>query len=358
MSEDADESSKTEDPTQKKLDEAHKQGQYAMTQEIGNWLMVAAALVILISILPGTLKGMVPRLNFFFENLDQIPLDQGGTGVVLMRVMKDILWALWLPILLLLFAGVMGTVGQKGFNVSWELISPKLDKLNPISGIANLFSAQKGVDLLKSLAKVAVVGVVAYMALQPMILAIEHYIGIDMMMMLRETDSLTLRLLAGVLAILTLIAGADLFWQRHSFDKKMRMTKQEVKDEHKQAEGDPHVKGRIRQLRFERARKRMMAAVPNADVVVTNPTHFAVALKYDSKTMGAPMVVAKGADAVAFKIREIAEENGVPVMENPPLARALYATCDIDEEVPSEHYRAVAEVITYVFKLKGRTVRN
>ncbi|NUB29763.1 flagellar biosynthesis protein FlhB, partial [Azospirillum brasilense] len=140
--------------------------------------------------------------------------------------------------------------------------------------------------------------------------------------------------------------------------KKMRMTKQEVKDEHKQAEGDPHVKGRIRQLRFERARKRMMAAVPSADVVVTNPTHFAVALKYDSSTMGAPMVVAKGADAVAFKIREIAEENGVPVMENPPLARALYAACDIDEEVPSEHYRAVAEVITYVFKLKGRAVRN
>lgn len=358
MSEDADESSKTEDPTQKKLDEAHKQGQYAMTQEIGNWLMVAAALVILITTLPGTLMGMVPRLNFFFENLDQIPMDQGGVGALLMRVMKIILWALWLPIVLLLIAGVLGTIGQKGYNVSWELIVPKFSKLDPIAGIKNLFSAQKGVDLLKSLAKVAVVGVVAYLALQPMMLTIGHYIGIDMMMLLREMDSLTFRLLAGVLAILTIIAAADLFWQRHSFDKKMRMTKQEVKDEHKQAEGDPHVKGRIRQLRFERARKRMMAAVPGADVVVTNPTHFAVALKYDAKTMGAPMVVAKGADAVAFKIREIAEENGVPVMENPPLARALYAACDIDEEVPSEHYRAVAEVITYVFKLKGRTARN
>ncbi len=358
MSEDADDSSKTEEPTQKKLEEAHKKGQYAMTQEIGNWLMVAAALLILVTTLPGTLMGMVPRLNFFFEHLDQIPMDQGGVGKLLMRVMKDILWALWLPILLLLFAGVMGTIGQKGFNVSWELIVPKFEKLDPISGIKNMFSAQKGVDLLKSLAKVAVVGGVAYLALQPMMLTIGHYIGIDMMLLLHEMDSLTFRLLAGVLAILTLIAGADLFWQRHSFDKKMRMTKQEVKDEHKQAEGDPHVKGRIRQLRFERARKRMMAAVPGADVVVTNPTHFAVALKYDAKTMGAPMVVAKGADAVAFKIREIAEENGVPVMENPPLARALYAACDIDEEVPSEHYRAVAEVITYVFKLKGRTVRN
>ncbi|MBP2311838.1 flagellar biosynthesis protein FlhB [Azospirillum soli] len=358
MSEDADESSKTEEPTQKKLDEAHKEGRYALTQEIGNWLMVAAALVILVSILPGTMKGMVPRLNYYFANFDQIPMDQASVGMVLMRLLKDTLWALWLPLLLLGFAGVIGTVGQKGFNVSWSLIAPKFEKLNPLPGLKNMFTVEKLVELGKSLAKLAVVGVVAYMALQPMMTGIEHFIGIDMMLLVREMDSLTFRLLAGVLAILTVIAAADLFWQRHSYNKKMKMTKQEVKDEHKQAEGDPHVKGRIRQLRFERARKRMMAAVPSADVVVTNPTHFAVALKYDSQTMGAPMVVAKGADQIAFKIREIAEANDVPVMENPPLARALYATCDIDEEVPSEHYRAVAEVITYVFKLKGRSARN
>jgi flagellar biosynthetic protein FlhB len=358
VSEDADDASKTEEPTQKKLDEAHKQGQFPLTQEIGNWLLVAAALVILTSSLPKTMQGMVPRLNYYFENIDRLPMDQASVGFLLLRVVKDALWALWLPILLLMFAGVISTIGQKGWHVSWDLITPKFNKLNPLPGLMNMFSTQKLVELAKSLAKLAVVGGVAYLALQPMMLTIEHFIGIDMMMLVREMDSLAFRLLVGVLAILTVLAAGDLFWQRFSFNKKMKMTKQEVKDEHKQSEGDPQVKGRIRQIRFERARKRMMAAVPTADVVVTNPTHFAVALKYDSKTMSAPMVVAKGADAVAFKIREIAEENDVPVMENPPLARALYAACDIDEEVPSEHYRAVAEVITYVFKLKGRMARN
>ncbi len=358
MSEDADDASKTEEPTQKKLDEAHKQGQFALSQEVGNWLLVAAALVILTSSLPKTLQGMVPRLNYYFENVDRLAMDQASVGLLLLRVVKDTLWALWLPIILLMFAGVISTIGQKGWHVSWELITPKLEKLNPLSGLMNMFTTQKLVELVKSLAKLAVVGGVAYLALQPMMLSIEHFIGIDMMMLVREMDSLTFRLLVGVLAVLTILVAGDVFWQRYSFNKKMKMTKQEVKDEHKQAEGDPQVKSRIRQIRFERARKRMMAAVPTADVVVTNPTHFAVALKYDSKTMSAPMVVAKGADAVAFKIREIAEENDVPVMENPPLARALYAACDIDEEVPSEHYRAVAEVITYVFKLKGRMGRN
>ncbi|AWK84820.1 flagellar biosynthesis protein FlhB [Azospirillum thermophilum] len=359
MSEDADESSKTEEPTQKKLDEAHKKGQYAMTRELGNWLMVAAMLVLLLSVVPGTLKGLMLRLNYYLENVDGITLDRGGVGAVLFRVMSDTLWALWLPIVLLVIASVLATVSQKGFSVSWELIQPKLEKLNPIAGFGRMFKlSTQGVELLKSLAKLAVVGAVSYLCLQPMFTGIEHFIGIDMMAMVREMDVLAFRLLAGVLAVLTVIAAGDLFWQRYEYNKNMRMTKQEVKDEHKQQEGDPMVKGRIRQIRFERARKRMMAAVPEADVVVTNPTHFAVALKYDPTKMSAPLVLAKGVDQVAFKIREVAEANEVPVVENPPLARALYAACDIDEEVPSEHYRAVAEVITYVFKLKGRSLRH
>lgn len=358
MSEDADDASKTEEPTQKKLDKAHEEGQWPLSPEVGNWMLVAAALVLLTSSIPKTMKGMVPRLTYYFENIDQIPMDQASVGLLLIRVMKDALWALWLPILLLTVAGLIATIGQKGFHVSWGLIVPKFEKLNPLPGLMNMVSAQKGIELVKSLAKLAVVGGVAYLALQPMMATIEHFIGIDVMMLVREMDGLAFRLLVGVLTVLTVLAGGDLFWQRFSYNKKMRMTKQEVKDEHKQQEGDPVVKGRIRQIRFERARKRMMAAVPNADVVVTNPTHFAVALKYDPSQMGAPMVLAKGVDQVAFKIREIAESNNVPVIENPPLARALYAACDIDEEVPSEHYRAVAEVITYVFKLKGRSLRN
>ncbi|HYD66600.1 flagellar biosynthesis protein FlhB [Azospirillum sp.] len=359
MSEDADESSKTEEPTQKKLDEAHKQGNYAMSQEIGIWLLLAATLIILVSLLPGTASGLQRRLAFYVEQVYQIPMDQAGIGMVLMRVAEDIFWALWLPVLLLMVAGVVGAIGQTGWHVSWQLIEPKFDKISPLKGFQRLFAVvPQMVQLIKGLAKMAVVGIVAYMALTPMVTSVEHFVGIDMMALLNEMSELTYRLFVGVLAMLTIIAAGDLFWQRYDYNKKMKMTKQEVKDEHKQAEGDPVVKSRIRQLRFERARQRMMSNVPNADVVVTNPTHYAIALKYDPETMTAPLVLAKGVDAVALKIREVAKEHDIPVVENPPLARALYATVDIDEEIPAEHYRAVAELITYVFKLKRRPLRN
>ena len=157
-----------------------------------------------------------------------------------------------------------------------------------------------------------------------------------------------------VAMVMILIAGADWFYARFAYLRKMRMTKQEVKDEQKQTEGDPMVKARLRSLRMQRARQRMMAAVPKADVVVTNPTHFACALKYDSDKMNAPTLVAKGQDFMALRIRQIATENDVPIVENAPLARALYATVELDKEIPPQHYKAVAEVISYVFRLKGK----
>jgi flagellar biosynthetic protein FlhB len=169
---------------------------------------------------------------------------------------------------------------------------------------------------------------------------------------------LTLRLVAGVLGAMLAIAVLDFAWQRFSFRKRLRMSKQELKEEHKQLEGDPFIKSKLRQIRTERARRRMMAAVPNASVVVTNPTHFAVALAYEMGAAGAPKVVAKGADLVAARIREVAKQNSVPVVENPPVARALYSSVEIDQEIPPEHYKAVAEIIGYVFRLKGKIKPN
>ena len=163
-----------------------------------------------------------------------------------------------------------------------------------------------------------------------------------------------LRVVIGVLAVMSVIAGADYLFQRYKHNQKLRMSRQEIKDEMRQSEGDPMVKARLRQLRQERARQRMMAAVPGADVVVTNPTHFAVALRYEGEVMSAPVVVAKGVDFIAQKIREVAKENDVPIVENRPLARALYDTVDIDQEVPPDHYKAVAEVIGYVMRLRGK----
>jgi len=357
MAEDTDDASKTEEPTAKKLEDAHKKGNFAVSREIHNWLMLAAALVLLIAVMPGTAAGLHRRLSFYVEHVHELPMDRGNVGMILMRVMLDILWALWLPVLLLCAAGVAGSIAQTGWIVVWDKIVPKFEKIDPIAGIKRVFgSVNQLVELVKGIAKIAVVGVVAYLALKPMVMSVEHFTGIDLMALLAELKELTYRLFVGVLAVLTLIAGGDLLWQRHTYNKQMKMTRQEVKDEYKQQEGDPMVKARVRQLRMERTRKRMMANVPRADVVVTNPTHYAVALKYDPESMGAPTVLAKGVDMIALKIREIATENEVPIVENPPLARALYATVDIDEEIPSEHYRAVAELITYVFKLKGRSV--
>jgi flagellar biosynthetic protein FlhB len=204
------------------------------------------------------------------------------------------------------------------------------------------------------MAKVGAVAVIAgYVALPPLG-ALDYMIREPAEYLPHQIFHLMTKLLIGVLSIITVMAIFDYAYQRFSFMKTMRMSKQEVKDENKQSEGDPIVKARLRSIRLNRARKRMMAAVPKASVIITNPTHFAVALVYEMGESSAPKVVAKGADHVAFKIREIAKEHDVPIVENPPLARALYANVEIDREIPPEHYKAVAEIISYVFRLKGK----
>jgi len=223
-----------------------------------------------------------------------------------------------------------------------------------MSGLKRLFSSKSLVEFVKGLLKLIVVGTVVTALMLPQVRSLDTLVGLDPAAMLGLLYEAATRILFGVLATLTLIAALDWLYQRYSLTKDLRMSKQELKEEFKQTEGDPHIKQRIRQLRHERSRKRMMAAVPKADVVIMNPTHFAVALQYDQKTMGAPRCVAKGIDSLALRIRDVAKEAGVAVVENPPLARALHATVELDEEIPAEHYRAVAEVIGYVWKLRGR----
>jgi flagellar biosynthesis protein FlhB len=353
MSEGADESSKTEEPTDKKLSKAREEGQWPISQEIGNGLAVMAILIVFAVILPRMMRDMEGRLSYYLEHVLELPTDKGSIGLVMLRAVNDLMSALWMPILLLLAAGVAGTLAQKGWSPAWSLLVPKFSKISPLSGFQRVFSpVQQAMELAKSLAKLAVVGGLGFLVLLPMLQSLGHYVGIELVPMLEELDRIAFRLLVGIVTVVAIIAAADYLYQRYRYNKNMRMTKQEVKDEYKQNEGDPQVKARIRQLRIERVRKRMMAAVPKADVVVTNPTHYAVALKYDAETMNAPTVTAKGVDSLALRIRTVARENNVPVLINPPLARALYASVDIDGEVPSEHYRAVAEVITYVMKLR------
>jgi flagellar biosynthetic protein FlhB len=233
---------------------------------------------------------------------------------------------------------------------STEALSPKFSKVSPVAGLGRLFSKQGLANFVKGLLKLGLIGSIMTALLWPKRDRLEGLVTMDVAAMLPIVRSLALDMLGAVVAALALVAVADYLFQYKQWYARQKMSLHEIKQEHKQSEGDPLVKGKIRQIRQQRARKRMMAAVPTASVIITNPTHFAIALQYE-RGMNAPICVAKGVDAIALKIREVADKHGVPIVENPPLARALHATIEIDQEVPAEHYKAVAEIIGYVMKL-------
>jgi flagellar biosynthetic protein FlhB len=239
---------------------------------------------------------------------------------------------------------------------SVDLLMPKLGRISPLAGAKRLFSKQALANFLKGLLKLAIVGSVFVALMWPERRRLEDMVTLDLEVLLPLTRVLALKLFGSVVAILAIIAAADYLFQYRQWHERQKMSLREVKDEFKQSDGDPKIKAKIRQIRASRARKRMMAAVPKATVVITNPTHFAVALQYE-RGMNAPICVAKGIDSLALKMREVAAKHDVAVVENPPLARTLYAVVEIDQEVPAEHYKAVAEVIGYVMRLTGRARR-
>ncbi|MEZ5876265.1 MAG: flagellar type III secretion system protein FlhB [Tepidamorphaceae bacterium] len=261
--------------------------------------------------------------------------------------------ALAIPLMLLIIAAIAGNAIQHGFLLSAESIKPKLSKISPQAGFKRLFSSQSLVNFVKGLAKLTIVGVLMAVVVWPERGRMDTLVAAGIPAILETASMLGMKLMIATIAVMTLIAAADFAYQRHVYYKKQRMTQREVKDEYKQAEGDPMVKAKLRQIRAERSKQRMMSKVPEATVVVTNPTHFAVALKYE-EGMQAPICLAKGVDAVALRIRETAREHGVPVVENPPLARALHATVDIDQIIDPQHYKAVAQVISFVMRQKRK----
>lgn len=349
----ADDGSKTEQPSHRKLTRARSQGQVIQSREINSLFMLSTGAAIVLLMGPGLASRMEATLARF---LDVAGLISGG-GVLWEAVgalLGEIAKAFILPLLLLVIAAVAGSVLQTGLVLATDKIGFDLSRLSPAAGFKRLFSLRSGMEFFKNLTKVAVVMGVSGWLLAPELRRMPSLISLDPASLAAEIHRLMAHLCLGVLTLIAALALLDYGYQRLSFMRQMRMSKQELKEENKQAEGDPMIKARLRQIRMERARRRMMAAVPTASVVVTNPTHYAVALKYEMGSKGAPRVVAKGADLIAKRIRELAEENEVPLVENPPLARALYATVELDHEIPPEHYRAVAEIISYVFRLKGK----
>lgn len=351
---DPDDSSKTEDATPKKLEEARKRGQVAQSKEMNTWIMLLAATLLIAVGVPAMFRSMMDFLKVYLEQAAVMPEVPGGLGTIFLGSFMKVASIVALPFLFLMLAAFFGPFAQIGILFAPEVIKPDLSKLSPIKGWGRLFSLRSVVEFLKGIVKLAAIGIVCYVLIQPYFSTIEHAIDQPLDMMMGEMLSLVIRMMTGILVVLLAMSIADVLYQRWEFSKQMRMTKQELKDEYKQTEGDPYVKGRLKQLRMEKARQRMMQAVPKADVVITNPTHYSIALKYDPDDKPAPVVIAKGVDEVALRIREVAKEHKIILYENRPLARSLYEGVEIDQMVPEELFKAVAEVISFVYKKQGK----
>jgi flagellar biosynthetic protein FlhB len=355
MSDDsADDSSKTEDPTPKRLEEARKKGQVAMSREANSWLMLLAGTGLIMALSGTVMIQMTQFLRMYIEQAGTMPGAPGGMKFILSGAAMETAKILLMPMLLLMAAAFLGPFLQVGPLWAPSILSIDFNKLSPAAGFGRLFSMRSVLEFAKGLLKITLISAVGFVLVKPYLSGIEHMVGLPIPEILDEMKMLVVRMMAGILIVYLVIAIIDIVYQRMEFTKKMRMTKQELKEEYRQTEGDPMVKQKLRQLRAQKARQRMMQNVPKADVVITNPTHFAIALQYDPEKMDAPICLAKGVDAIALKIRELARESKVTIYENPPLARALYDTVEVDEIIPAEHYKAVAQIISFVFKQKGK----
>jgi len=351
MAEDRDETEHTEDPTPRRLEEAIKRGDVVKSTELSTWFMIAAGTLALMVFAGPAAQNLQTTLRGVLANSYQIPTDGPALADLAKTLGMHVLAAIGIPIMLLVVAAVLGNGVQHRILFAFDPIMPNLSRVSPAAGLKRLLSRQALVNFAKGLIKLVLFGGVIVALLWPRRHLLGSMVTRDPALILPESRSLTMDMLGTVVAILAVVAAADYLFQYRQWYERQKMSLRELKEEFRQSEGDPAVKGKIRQLRLSRSKKRMMAAVPKASVVITNPTHYAIALQYE-RGMNAPLCVAKGADLIARKIREVAEANGIPIVENPPLARALHATVEIDQEIPQEHYRAVAEIIGYVMKLR------
>lgn len=354
MAEDQDNAQKTEEPTQKRIEDAIKRGQVAFSKEVTSFLMLMLMTIFIIWFSPGMIKSANVELSHFVLQPHNFELDYEGDDVLRLaiKIILDVGHLLMVPMIIAIFGAFLGSFVQNGFIYSPEAIHPKLSKISPLSGLKRIFSMKSIVELIKGILKITLVGLVVYTAIKSELDHVIHlhtftYSGV--MNILSELVNKSLLAVCGVMGV---IAVLDYLYQRMEHLKSLRMTKQEVKEELKQTEGNPEIKAKLKAIRMEKAKKRMMAEVPKADVIITNPTHYSIALKYNSDDMPAPQVIAKGIDKVALKIRELAKEHRIPCVENKLLARSLYEAVEIEEFIHVEHYEAVAKIIGKVMKIK------
>jgi len=346
-----DDAQKTEEPTPKRLEEARKKGQVPLSREVNNWVMLCMGTILIMMLADSTFGHLKDFMAVFIERAHDIPSGSGGVSTALSNSMVEVLKILFLPLLLLAAAAFLAPFLQIGPLFSAETIKPDMNKISPIKGLERLFSKKSLMEFAKGVLKISIIGAVGFVIIAPYFEAIDHMVGLPLPLLMDELQAMAVKMMIGVLVVLVVVAVIDLAFQRSEHYQNMRMTKQEVKEEMKPMDGDPMVKQRRARVARQLAMQRMSAAVPQADVIVTNPTHYAIALRYDTQTMRAPKVIAKGADLMAMRMRQIAAMHGVPIVERKPLARALFAGVAVGQEVPAEHYAAVAEILAYVYGL-------
>ncbi|MBU1168201.1 MAG: flagellar biosynthesis protein FlhB [Proteobacteria bacterium] len=345
---------KTEPATEKKRREAREEGDVARSVELPSVFVLLGGVCVIYMAAGFMYKNVVSVMRDCFS-FKVVPNFTDQHCISLLYRYSAEFFLTFAPVMITVFLMALITnISMVGFQISWKAIGFKFNKLDPIQGLKKKFSLSSVVELLKNIAKLSITALLAWLAvrgeLDRLVFLYDDSVGQIMVYLLK----VAFKIFIWVIIPMAAVALLDYMYQRWQFEEKLKMTKQEVKDEHKQTEGDPQVKSRIRGLQLEAARKRMMSDVPKADVIVTNPTHIAVAIKYDPLSMRAPKVVAKGAGIIAEKIKEIAAESQVPIIENKELARNLYKSVTIGSEIPGDFYRAVAEVLAYVFKMKGK----
>lgn len=343
---------KTEQPTSRKREEARQDGNVPVSKEVSSFFVILGAVLVLYFSGVWIARGLVSFMEKSFESL---PTELTFADVVkLSRSVSYNFLFIIAPLFLIPIFGAISYILQNGIVVSGKSLTPDFKKLNPVSGFKKIITINSLAELVKSILKITIISYVAYSAIKKEWTHLPYLMNLETVTVLSYICKVTFTIMTKTMWVLVIISAIDYLYQRWTFEKSLRMTKEEIKEESKQTEGDPMVKARIRSIQRDIARKRMMQQVPEADVVITNPTHLAVALKYDRAKAGAPIVVAKGAGKIAERIRELAREHGVPVLENKPLARSLFKHVDIGREIPANLYKAVAEILAYVYRLKGR----
>lgn len=348
---------KTEEPTAKKIEDSRKEGQVAKSKEISSAASLLALFVclkIFISFVSQRFLALFPE---YWDKMDELANGELNTITIWQLMLEVILSMLIICAPFMVIALIIAFLSQK-LQIKWMVtakpLQPRLNKINPISGFKRMFSKESFFELIFSLIKITIFGAMVYSVLKDNIGAFISVYDLSIQDSLGILYDLVMDLGIKISVVYLIISFADLFFQKWKHKRDLRMSKQEVKDEYKNQEGDPKVKSQQRQRMQQASRRRMMQSIPEADVVITNPTHFAVALKYDNTISQAPIVTAKGADYLAFKIKDIAKENNVEIVENKPLARMLYANVEIGNEIPAELYQSVAEVLAYVYRLKNK----